>query len=198
MKFEDYIQIHNKTHLIFDFDATLVLLLLPWHKWHEGLRKEFTALDAEIFNEFLQQTSSLSAMQNMFVDRVGDKALPVILRHNEYFENEFLEGSEPYTELIDLVKRLGPKYKKYVWSSNSRRVVERVLAEFNLSAYFDGLVTRNEVKFIKPDPEGFTLIRQKDVPLARYVLVGDSSHDRNAAAAAGIDFYHDDHFQLGR
>ena len=190
----DYIKQHDKTHIIFDFDATLFLLLLPWNKWGETIQGQLLNLNPDIWNQWTQEEISLSEMQNRYIDKHGEAALQIILEHNKRFEEDQLKDVHPHHDLLRAVRELGTAYKKYVWSSNTREIIQRVLADFDIEDAFERVVTRNDVRLLKPNAEGFQLIRDPKVPLERYVLVGDSSSDRGAAKNAGIDFYYVDFF----
>lgn len=187
-----YVDRHQKTHIIFDFDATLLLLKLPWHEWGETMRDDMRALDDRLWLVW-ERDRNLAGVQNQFVAAYGDKARERIIEHNEHFEQR-LAGVELHDELIAITRQLAKHHRLFIWSSNVRSVVERVLSKHELQVLFEKVVTRNDVRMIKPDPEGFGLLRDPAVPKSRYLLVGDSSSDRGAAQNAGIDFYHTDFF----
>lgn len=51
MNIEDYLRNHNKKYLIFDFDLTLVQLLIPWNINIEKTGKYFQSLDPILAKE---------------------------------------------------------------------------------------------------------------------------------------------------
>ncbi len=77
--------------------------------------------------------------------------------------------------------------KRYVWSSNSTKTLERYLKELGISNLFDGVVSRDDVYFIKPDPEGFSLI-DDGTSVGKYLFYGDSQFDKDAARALDVDY----------
>ena len=64
-----------------------------------------------------------------------------------------------------------------------------MLKKYNLLPQFKKIVTRNDVAMVKPHPEGFALIKDNNIPLNKYLFIGDSKADKQAAQAVGIDFY---------
>ena len=74
-----------------------------------------------------------------------------------------------------------------VWTNNAREVTSVALGRVALLDAFDLIVTRDEMRALKPDPDGWRVIREHFGPCAA-VVVGDSWVDGVAAAAAGVPF----------
>ncbi len=74
-----------------------------------------------------------------------------------------------------------------VWTNNARTVTEAALARVGMLDAFDLVVTRDEMRALKPDPDGWRVIRERFGACAA-VVVGDSWVDGVAAAAAGVPF----------
>jgi phosphoglycolate phosphatase len=74
-----------------------------------------------------------------------------------------------------------------VWTNNAREVTAAVLGRFDLLADLDLVVTRDEMRALKPDPDGWRVIVRHFGP-CEAVVVGDSWVDGVAAAAAGVPF----------
>lgn len=87
-----------------------------------------------------------------------------------------------------------------VWTNNARSCTTRVLELLALAPHFDLVVTRDEVRRLKPDSEGFHVIRERLPHLVDAVVVGDSWVDGVAAQAAGVPFiaYRADAAELAR
>lgn len=187
-----YVAMRHKTHIIFDFDATLLLLDLPWSEWGDTMRDDMQALDTELWNLW-ENERKLAGVQNAYVAAFGDKAWRRIVQYNAEFERR-LRSIQPNEELVAVVRELAKQHHLLIWSSNIRRTIQEALGEQGLWGLFEKVVTREDVYYIKPDPEGFAPLRDTRVPKSRYLMVGDSTSDRGAAHAAGIDFYHTDFF----
>lgn len=56
------------------------------------------------------------------------------------------------------------------------------------------IVARDDVRLLKPNPEGWQHIYGNE-SLGEYLLVGDSANDRGAAGAVGIDYFEIKHFK---
>jgi phosphoglycolate phosphatase len=75
-----------------------------------------------------------------------------------------------------------------VWTNNARDISAEALARFDLLGVLDLVVTRDEMRALKPDPDGWRVIVEHfGVPIDA-VVVGDSWVDGVAATAAGVPF----------
>jgi phosphoglycolate phosphatase len=99
-------------------------------------------------------------------------------------------------------------WRTALWTNNAREITLAVLERFALLDGFDVVVTRDDMAALKPDPDGWRVIRDHfTAPLparsgaprghsahaanpggCRAVVVGDSWVDGLAAAAAGVPF----------
>ena len=79
-------------------------------------------------------------------------------------------------------------FRTAVWTNNAREVTATVLERFALLELLDLVVTRDEMRELKPDPDGWRVIAGHFGALDDAVVVGDSWVDGRAAAAASIDF----------
>jgi phosphoglycolate phosphatase-like HAD superfamily hydrolase len=82
-----------------------------------------------------------------------------------------------------------------VWTNNAGAVTRSALDRFGLTAHLDLVVTRDDMKELKPDPDGWRVISAYFSPPAAAtagaidaVVVGDSWVDGVAAARAGVPF----------
>jgi phosphoglycolate phosphatase len=73
-----------------------------------------------------------------------------------------------------------------VWTNNARPATELALAQCELRAYVDTVVTRDEAA-LKPDPAGLRLL-QAAYPARPIWMIGDSWVDGAAAQAGGVPF----------
>ncbi len=89
-------------------------------------------------------------------------------------------------ETVTAMKDLG--FATAIWTNNDRVVTDVVLARFELLPYLDLIVTRDEVRRLKPDPDGLRVVRERWPDAARIVVVGDSWVDGAAAQAGGVPF----------
>lgn len=75
-----------------------------------------------------------------------------------------------------------------VWTNNAREITAAALDRFDLLGVLDLVVTRDEMRALKPDPDGWRVIAEHFGAHKDAVVVGDSWVDGVAAGAAGIPF----------
>ena len=63
-----------------------------------------------------------------------------------------------------------------------------MLARFELLSHLDLIVTRDEMRRLKPDPDGLRVVRERWPDADQIVVVGDSWVDGAAAQAGGVPF----------
>jgi phosphoglycolate phosphatase len=77
-----------------------------------------------------------------------------------------------------------------VWTNNARELTLPALERLGLAGEFDLVVTRDDMRALKPDPDGWRVISEhfKRLMAGDAVVVGDSWVDGLAAAAVGVPF----------
>ena len=75
-----------------------------------------------------------------------------------------------------------------LWTNNAREVTASALDRFDLTKHFDLIVTRDEMRALKPDPDGWRVMEERFGAVTDAVVVGDSWVDGLAAAKAGVPF----------
>ncbi|BFN28262.1 haloacetate dehalogenase H-2 [Pseudomonas sp. SCT] len=77
--------------------------------------------------------------------------------------------------------------KLYAFSNGSREAVERLLRRAGILDYFDGVVSVEDVRSFKPDPQVYAhLLRVCDLPASKVYLVSGNPFDILGAAHAGL------------
>jgi phosphoglycolate phosphatase len=94
----------------------------------------------------------------------------------------------------------GAGFATAVWTNNAREVTTVALERFGLLPVLDLVVTRDEMRALKPDPDGWRIILEHFGPARDAVVVGDSWVDGVAAQAAGVPFiaYRPDRAEMER
>jgi len=192
MRLEDFLITHKKPYLIFDFDETLFELVLPWENWEKDIESDLANIDAKIIRAYRIGAITLSELQNEYVAK-DSKALELLINHNIHFETTYLKNVLRNEELVKFIKET-KGYKLYLWTSNTKSVVENVMEENHVLHKFDKIITRDDVKMLKPNTEGFYKIYDEKIPKSEYLLIGDSDSDKDAAESVGIDFFLVDYF----
>jgi HAD superfamily hydrolase (TIGR01549 family) len=196
MTLNSYLQKVDKTHLVFDFDETLVKLILPWDNWADPIKRELMKLDKSIYENYKKEKSS-SDLMNQYILKFGKQARDLVKRNAINFEVNFLKDATPNNELIDFVRH-SKNYKMFVWSSNTRPTLEKILNKLGIWNKFEKVVTSLDVDLLKPYTEGFKQIYNPTIPKEKYLIIGDSDRDEKAANQSGIDFFLVDYFKTAK
>lgn len=177
--------------IIYDLDDTMVNSH-PLHKraWEEVLKVygyQFKDVPKEVRANFLGK-------------RVIDNVQPIIdhlnlnISKDELYEKRseiFLDivknELQLLTGLLSSLKLLKENnYKLAVASSGARRYVGLVLEKFNIKKYFDIVITGDDVKLGKPNPEVFLLASEKlGFKPSECLVFEDATNGIMAAKAAG-------------
>lgn len=185
---EKYLGENKKTHLVFDFDHTLFALEYDREKIREEIGRAYEKIDKDFG---WKAGEKVTPWINRYIKEYGEPARKMLLESYRKGEKDFSRCTGSNDELIRFIKE--SSYKLYLWTNNTRKFVEGILSQYGLLDRFTLLVTRDEVKFIKPDSCGFELIRDPKVGLGEYLIIGDSKDDEGAAKNAGVDFFKIEH-----
>lgn len=174
----------TKKYLIFDFDRTLAKMEIDWSEWHPGISQVYAEFDP---NHGYEQGKNPHEYHNRLVKNHGIKLKQKLKKFNQVYEQQYLTGFTPNSELIDFVRN-NTTHTLFVYSSNSRSTVLKGLEVLGIAEKFQQIISQDDVTYVKPDPEGFYLIPNFADHKAEFLMIGDSNADRGAAAAAGVDF----------
>lgn len=190
----DFIVNNNKTDLIFDFDKTLFKLLLDWDNYFNNIENDLLKLDKKLLLKYEKGEINWCVMQNLYVEKYGLPAWKLIRLNNIEADLTLLKDYLPNPDLINIIKDFQTGYNLYIWSSNTKELVEKILLKENLLYKFKKVVCSNDVCFLKPKIDGFLKIKNNTTPLKNYLMIGDSKNDENAAISSAIDFYQVNYF----
>jgi len=170
--------------VIFDFDYTLIKLDVDWRAW------EVQILDLIRRYQTNSQVTSISHYQiHHYVTQYGAKFLQDFKTVSSQAENANLHGYQPMTQSIVLLQQLQQASKQlFLLTSNSRNTTLPILTKLNLANYFSKIITLDEVANLKPTAAAFELIKEDNVPLNKYLMVGDSESDSGFAKNADIAY----------
>ncbi|MDP3954879.1 MAG: HAD hydrolase-like protein [bacterium] len=183
----------GKTHLFIDFDGTLCFLDMDWSGWAKGVESVLEKFGPNF--EHGLETLDLSELQNQYFERFGKEARDAVTKFTSDYENEHFGGYKLSEQVLEVVNN--DNFVKYLWSSNTRETVMKILDKELLSDKFTKIITRDDVLFVKPNPYGFNFVYDKVTSFAydesvskeKYAMIGDSSIDQEAAKNAGIEFF---------
>lgn len=138
---------------------------------------ELTGVTDEYSREYFTRQFGPSFDYGVFSQNYVDVMLAVI-------ERDGLPEKAGARETLALLKEQG--YPLALASSNSRAAIEFYLSRSGFGAFFDTVVTGNDVSRSKPDPEIFLLAAQRlGLDIKNCLAVEDSFNGIRSASAAG-------------
>lgn len=178
----------NKKHIIFDFDRTIAIINVNWTNWHLGAGEIFKKYEPTFVKHL--QGEKIYHLQNDMFKKYGQNIKSEVDAFTREFEASEVNGFDPISRTLKFIKYLHGRGKSlYIWSSNDSVLVAKSLKELDIFDYFDLLVTRDNVDFLKPETSGFDKhLSGLDADLSSFLMVGDSESDRGAAKNCKIDY----------
>ena len=172
------------TTLLFDLDGTLIdtneLIIASFlHTLEHYYPNQYTREDVfEFIGPSLVETFS-----KLDIERAKEM-IEHYREHNHLHHDLLVQEYEGVYETIRTLKERG--YKVGIVTTKMRKAVERGLIKGRLDSFFDVVVTFDDVKKTKPDPEPIELALELIGSSAdETIMVGDNSHDILAGKQAG-------------
>jgi phosphoglycolate phosphatase len=172
--------------LVFDLDGTLISSPLDLRA--VAAEMERFAAERGVALPPKRERWSAPELYDFFRDHaptLAEEALAIPAAH----ERRAIEEArlEPYaTEAVRALRHVG--FRTAVWTNNSREICLMALDRFALRAAFDLIITRDDMRALKPDPDGLRLVRERWADLSEIYVIGDSWVDGQAAKAGGVPF----------
>jgi HAD superfamily hydrolase (TIGR01549 family) len=138
--------------------------------------------------------SSFLQIFHWIQDHHGDTELLEYLQYLEQKEGQdaaqFAKPMWLLTQGLDILRQYcHPDIQFGVVSSNFHRTLDIVLQKFHASSQFRIIIGRDDVKTLKPNPEGIhTALSRLQIEPEKCIYLGDMDSDRQAAEAAGVKF----------
>lgn len=179
---------------LFDWDGTLASTFEIWFK---ALHKAFAAYGLEVSDrEIARGFGNYSHCIEVGVPPEEKSNFNKIVL--EAAETDGVLSPPLYEDVLEMLTSLKDQHKKLALiTPSTREVIDIVLAHHELIDIFDLVISLNDVKAHKPDPEGILFALEKfGVTPAETVMIGDSDKDLGAAKNAGVDsilFYPESH-----
>lgn len=172
------------TTLLFDLDGTLIdtneLIIASFlHTLEHYYPNQYTREDVyEFIGPSLRETFS-----GIDLDR-AEEMIEHYREHNHLHHDSLVQEFEGGYETIQALKERN--YKVGIVTTKMRKAVERGLIKGRLDPFFDVVVTYDDVKNTKPDPEPIELaLKLIGSTAEETIMIGDNSHDILAGKNAG-------------
>ena len=101
--------------------------------------------------------------------------------------NKYREDATLFKGIDKIISKLSKKVKLAILTNNKSTYAEEVLKKFNLIQYFETIVGFNDVKEVKPSPEGIEkILKIWNLKPSETIFIGDMSTDIQAGKAAKV------------
>jgi phosphoglycolate phosphatase len=171
--------------VVVDLDNTLCKLEVDWGEVKAGLERLAAEAGADVEDEGIWPLME-AAQQPGREPLLGDMERLVTGA-----ELEGAAGCPHNAALVAWLEREAGDKPVSVLSLNSRRAVKRALEDNGLTDRVTHIAGRDDVRRVKPDPEGMLLLASRHgVDPGAILFVGDKDGDRECAEAAGTAFLH--------
>ncbi len=127
-------------------------------------------------------TALLTFANSLHLDRLLVSVINNLSHRRQHKEKEFLliHGVD------DMLKQLHGKYPMAIISARDEKTTLAFLEKFNLTKYFEVIITGQSTKYTKPYPDPILLAAQKmNVAPKHCLMIGDTTVDIRAGKSAG-------------
>ncbi|MCW7753251.1 HAD family hydrolase [Desulfobotulus sp. H1] len=181
------IQFRNIQAVAFDCDGVMINSTEANRTYYNTQLQAFgldPMTDADFHHVHMHTASE--AIRHLFEGRVPLDQVKENLQHFHYPDLFPLMIEEPH--LRKLLKNLRPHYRTAV-ATNRSNTLRPLLDYFDLTKYFDKLITSMDVVRPKPHPDMLTaLVKHFGLSPENLLYIGDSPLDARAASEAGCHF----------
>jgi phosphoglycolate phosphatase len=180
--------------VVFDLDGTLVRFNLNYkavrsevrsYLVNAGIPASVLEVNESIF-EMLKKTEIFT--RNLRNTRLSFNEIRTqVFAITEKYELEAATDTSLFpgvNETLKTLKNLGLKLG--LFTMNSGRAVDNILNRFRLTSFFDAVVPRDNVEYVKPHPQHLRAVLDSlGITAANALIVGDSPSDMHSAKELG-------------
>ena len=177
-------------YIIFDMDG----VLLDSEPMHQEIIYEVFQLEGIPFDKaYIQTLTGMSAFpmwEKVKHDAQRSESVEELIKfHRDYFFKRLPEVKVP---LVPHVKDVLEKFKNEgkhlsLASSSGRKLIDIFTQQTNIAHYFEVIMSGDDVKYSKPNPEIFLKVAQwYGLPATQFTVIEDSTNGVKAAKSAGM------------
>lgn len=133
----------------------------------------------------LMRNRAFQSVEEHFSEKMAKRFHIEMDQFQKSYELRYADRSKIFPDTLPALrklKRLGCKMG--LVTNTSREAANRILSMHGLETFFEVIVTREDVKRLKPDSEGILLALNR-LNASDFVFVGDLIHDSRATTKAG-------------
>lgn len=175
--------------MMLDLDGTLFdTRMVNYLAYQDAIRPYGYRIDYRYYCEFCNGRHYLDFLPQ--ITTTDHMILSDMHRRKTYAYGKYLNNATVNWTLVDIVKLCRPKYKIALVTTASKQNTYDILKRFNLVDLFDLILTHDDVKNSKPDPEGY--LKAMDYfgcSGEEAVVFEDSDVGVEAAERAGVKVY---------
>lgn len=166
--------------ILFDMDGVLVDSLDSWWTALNSALKRFKHQEITR-DEFMKTYWGHDLKANLKRLQLN----PEVAQFCNITYGNHLDYIRIYPDTKPTLQRLSP-YKKAIITNTPTDCARQILKKFNIEPYFQEIITSDDVKKAKPDPEiVYKACERLSVDPKTVILVGDTQSDVKAGQAAG-------------
>lgn len=172
--------------IIFDFDGTLANTLPICYYAFQSVFKRFDNREitpSEILVMF--GPSEVGIIRENLLNPHKEEAIEYFYQQYSQFHKDLVEVNQDIHELVTSLK--GADIKLGIFTGKAKRSLDISLEQLHMEGLFDVIITGDDVRNPKPDPEGLLkALSLLEVESSEAIFVGDSDADVIAGKQSGI------------
>ena len=170
----------EKSVLLFDFFGVISTEIAPiWFEKHFDTESAIK-LKADVF---VPADLGLLSEEETYIKMQELSGIPA-----KKIKEDFYALININTELLSHIKELRNKYRVYIISNATASFLRKILEDYSLYEYFDGVFISSEMKIAKPDIKYFEYVLNEIGALpSDAIMTDDNPKNVEAASKAGID-----------
>ena len=176
--------------IIFDLDGTLAddveVHLEAWKRAMEELGRKVSQEELEAYRRSVGKS-----LKDILKDIYGEIDEDFYRRVREAKNRHFRELIGKVKPIVgrEILEKLRERYKLALFTSTNKNTALLLLKTLGIDDLFDVIVTADDVKRAKPDPEGLLKALERS-GCRDGIFVGDTKYDEETAHRAGMGFIH--------
>ncbi len=174
---------------LFDLDGTLFDTKdVNYHAYNEALNKYGFSIDYDYYCRFCNGRRYTDFLPQIVGD--DERLLKDLHNDKKLLYSKHLSKAKINQPLFDLIDLLKAKHKVAIVTTASLKNCTEILKAFKKDDLFDLIITQEDIKTPKPDPEGFLLaMKHFNVKPGETVIFEDSTVGLEAAKRSGAYYY---------